>query len=817
MTGWLLPLVASAFWAGVLSWPVVHRALGSAGALVMGLGLLATAVATASTERPRPGVLEAAGLAGGRRDRVAAAVAPEPGPVPRAPPGVALLAAALSFVALGAGWAGLHEERIRGSPLNRLGPAWVVVEGSLDTDPSPGRFGWSAELRASAVQRNLPEAPGEPHRAIHERLWLEGSGSLPRARRGDRLEVTGRLLVQDDGDFATFLLHRGISVILEADRARRVGPSANLLVRAAQAARASLLGEVRALFGAREAGLLMGLALGDTLGLDPGDEEHFRATGLGHLLAVSGENVAMVLAPILGLALLLRLSAVGRFLLGGGAVLFFVVLTGAEPSVLRAGVMAGLALAGALLGRPRSTGSILAGAVLVLLVVDPFLVYSLGFQLSVAATAGIVALAGPLAARLRFLPRPLAIATATTLAAQAAVSPILLDQFHQVPWVTIVANVLAFPAVAPALLLGLAAAGVGLLFGPVGALLALVAAVPIRYLEVLADQMASAPLPSVTSKGDLPVLLGGMAAVAALAWWLRSGRRLPRSALVGGILVLTLFVWSTALRAGPPSGLVVHFFDVGQGDAALVRSPGGATLLIDGGPDPELTATKLAALGIKRLDAVVATHPHLDHFVGLPAVLARYPVGVVLDSGCRVPETRSAPYREFLRAVEREGVPEKHPREGDTWTVGDLTLRFLSPDRCWHGTNSDPNNDSLVILLTYREDSVLFANEPEMDAQKAMLENHEPLTAQVLNVPHHGADTSWLPFLQAVHEEVAVISVGQPNSYGHPTPHLLHELRTTGPAILRTDRCGDVTVAFSSAGLAVDTERCPGLLLQSSG
>jgi competence protein ComEC len=629
--------------------------------------------------------------------------------------------------------------------------------------------------------------------------------------------VSGRLLVQEDGDFATFLLHRGISVILEADRARRIGPSANPLVRAAQAARASLLGEVRALFGAREAGLLMGLALGDTSGLDPGDEEHFRATGLGHLLAVSGENVAMVLAPILGLALLLRLSAVGRFLLGGGAVLFFVVLTGDEPSVLRAGVMAGLALAGALLGRPRSTGSILAGAVLVLLVVDPFLVYSLGFQLSVAATAGIVALAGPLAARLRFLPRPLAIATATTLAAQAAVSPILLDQFHQVPWVTIAANVMAFPAVAPALLLGLAAAGVGLLFAPAGALLALLATVPIRYLEVLADQMASAPLPSVTSGGGLPVLLGGMAAVAALAWWLRSGRRLPRSFLVAGIFVLPLFVWATALRAGPPSGLVVHFFDVGQGDAALVRSPGGATLLIDGGPDPELTATKLAALGIKRLDAVVATHPHLDHFVGLPAVLARYPVGVVLDSGCRVPETRSAPYREFLRAVEREGVPEKHPREGDTWTVGDLTLKFLSPDRCWHGTNSDPNNDSLVILLTYREDSVLFANEPEADAQKAMLANDEPLTAQVMNVPHHGADTSWLPFLQAVHEEVAVISVGQPNSYGHPTPHLLHELRTTGPAILRTDRCGDVTVAFSPAGLAVDTERCPDLLLQSAG
>ena len=148
--------------------------------------------------------------------------------------------------------------------------------------------------------------------------------------------------------------------------------------------------------------------------------------------------------------------------------------------------------------------------------------------------------------------------------------------------------------------------------------------------------------------------------------------------------------------------------------------------------------------------------------------------------------------------------------------VGDLRFDVLSPDRCWHETNSDPNNDSLVLLLTYREDTVLFANEPEADAQQAMLDNHEPVTAEVLNVPHHGAGTSILPFFQAVHEEVAVVSVG-PNSYGHPVPETLEELRDTGARVYRTDRSGDVTIRFESPGIRVDTGTGRRFLFQGGG
>jgi competence protein ComEC len=446
----------------------------------------------------------------------------------------------------------------------------------------------------------------------------------------------------------------------------------------------------------------------------------------------------------------------------------------------------------------------LAGAVLLLLVLDPTLVWAIGFQLSVVATSGMTAMATTIADRLRFVPRPAAVAAGATVAAQLAVTPLLLFHFHEVPVVTLVANVLAFPAVSPALLLGLLAGGVGVVSTTLARPISAAATIPMRYLELLADRLAKAPVAWITSGGGIGVLVVGAAAVVSVAWLLRKRRRVPRPALFAAAVVLASIVWSGAVSSGALGGLVVRFIDVGQGDAALVSSPAGANVLIDGGPDETLVATKLAALGVKRLDMVVATHPHEDHYVGLADVLSRVHVGLVLDSGCRTPESESVPYRSFRRAVDAEDVDEQHPTRGDVYVVGDLRFEVLSPDRCWEGTNSDPNNDSLVLRLTAGDATVLFANEPEAEAQQAMLDDGVLLTADVLNVPHHGAGTSIDPFFEAVDERVAVVSVG-PNTYGHPVPHTLETLRATGARVFRTDRSGDVVVSFGEASMTVLT------------
>ncbi|MEW6059484.1 MAG: DNA internalization-related competence protein ComEC/Rec2 [Actinomycetota bacterium] len=796
MSGWILPCAAASFWAGLLLWPVVNPGLPVWAWIVAGIGALASGLALAPPLSDGNDPVAAAGLVPAESEPdPLQAVAPVRTGAGRGPPACALVLVLLGVLALGAGWGGVHARRTEGSLLGRLAPRRVELEGNLRTDPSQGDHGWSAVLDVSSARWDGGAA------ALRESVWVQGPGDRPVAVRGDRVRVLGEIERPGDAGFATFLARRGLAVEIRADEVVRLGSASAPIIRSAQAFRAFVGRSIGRLFPAREAGLLMGLALGDDSRLDPDVARDFQATGLGHLLVVSGENVAMVLGPVIGLAAFLHLSRVPRFLLGLSTVVFFVVLTGAEPSVMRAGVMASLTLAGVFLGRPRSTAAILAGAVLVLLVLDPTLVWSIGFQLSVAATAGMIALASPVAERLRFLPRPVALAAGTTIAAQLGVTPILLFHFHEVPGVTVLANLLAFPAVSPALVLGLIAAGTGLLFEPLGRPLAFVAALPMRYLEVVADRLASAPLPWITSGGGLvPPIAGGLAVVLS-AWWLRSGRRLPRAAIAVGCVLLPLYVWTSAVSSGPPSGLAIRFFAVGLGDAALVSSPEGANVLIDAGPDPVEVATKLSSLGVKRLDLVVATHPHADHVAGFPAVMARFPIGLVLEPGCAEP---SPAYAEFLRTLAEEDLPVEHPRTGDTFDVGGIGIEVLAPEGCASGTDSDPNNDSLVLRVTYGEDVVLFGADAQAQSQQAMLDEHAPLAAEVLKVPHHGGDTSLVEFFHAVDPRLAVVSVG-PNDYGHPVPSVLEELRATGAEVLRTDMDGDITVTFAPEGLLVES------------
>jgi competence protein ComEC len=795
---WMLPSAVVAFALGLLSWTSMPRWVESWMAFVLGLVALGAGWLVAGRERSGPGPLARAKLL--LPDHPAVEAVAGRRVTPTVAPVVAVILSAIGVLALGTGWSGFHHRALDGALLATLGPERVVIEGTLKTDPRKTTLGWSATAQVYRVEWSDGAA------TLRSSVWVSGSDDMPRARRGDLVRLEGVVRVPDDEGFAEALRHKGIPSQLRVQTLTRVGPSPSAFVRAAQAARNVVGSSIERVFPSREAGLLLGLLLGDDSRLDAGLERDFRAAGLSHLLVVSGGNVAMVLAPVLAAAALLRLSRWPKFAVGFGSVAFFTILTGAEPSVLRAGVMACIALVGVLAGRPRTTASILSAAVLGLLILDPWLVWSVGFQLSVTATAGMVALASPLAERFgRLLPSPIATAAGATISAQLGVTPILLYHFHEVPLVTLPANLAAFPVVAPSLLLGAVAAGTGLVWFPLGKVVAAVALLPMRWLELVADHLGKAPVGYLTSEGGPLVLVAGTAVAAAVIVWIRTGWKPPRTATAVAVAVLPVFVWASALGSGPPDGFTVRFFDVGQGDAALLTTPEGATVLVDGGPERDQVATEISALGIKRLDIVVASHPHADHIVGLPSVLARSPVGLLLQPGCE--EDEPSPLQADLdHAIADESIAVRNPRAGDTFWLGLLRLDVLSPDRCWTGTESDANNDAIVIRASYERHVVLIATEPEEPAQEWLLESGTDLRADVLKVPHHGAATSVPEFFEAVDADVAIVSVGE-NDYGHPTAFTLDALWASGAQVWRTDRHGTITVSFAGLTPTVESER----------
>ena len=791
MSAWLLPVATAAFWIGLLLGfgPATGVAAWIPG--VLGVASIVSATLAAPAVSRSDPVADAGLVPDDRRpahalERVAAPRRLQGGSAP-----IVVVLAVVGVASVGSAWAILSEARLAASPLGAVAPGRAEVEATLREDPRPGALGWHA-----LADVRLVRAAGRVQ-TLRETIWLSGDSEPPTATRGDLVRAEGSLEIPEDPDFLDAIHAKGVAVTLRASTMERVAGSPNPFVRATQAVRTTIGRSIEAVFPPREAGLLMGLALGDDSHLDDGVERDFKATGLTHLLVVSGGNVAMVLGPVLALVTTLGIPRPAQVAVGLATVAFIVVLTGAEPSVLRAGAMASLTLIGLLLGRARSSAVVLSGAVMLLLILQPVLVRSVGFQLSVTATAGMVALAGPLGDRFsHVVPAPVAAAAGTTLAAQLGVTPVLLFHFHDVPGVTLIANVVAAPTVAPSLLLGLVAAGAGIVSAPLGHLLGLGAQVPMRALELIENVAGRAPVAHVTSRGGPVVLVLGTGIVIAVTVALRTGWRPSRRAIVAGVMAVPVLVWNSAASVGPPASLTVRFFDVGQGDAALVTTPAGVAMLVDGGPDEDQVATELAALGVKRLDVVVASHPHADHVVGLPSVLARFQVGVVLQPGCPSTSTLQA---DLDTAIADEGIEVRTPWAGETFVVGDVRLDVLSPPECYSGTESDTNNDALVIRLSLGDDVVLFATEPEEPAQEWLVEQRDQggldLSADVLKVPHHGAATSVAEFFDAVAAPVAVVSVGE-NTYGHPTAFTLDAIADAGSTIWRTDQHGTITLEF---------------------
>ncbi len=551
---------------------------------------------------------------------------------------------------------------------------------------------------------------------------------------------------------------------------------------------------------AREAELARGFVLGEDEGIDARTEEDFRRSGLAHLLAVSGQNVtllALLAMPLLGaFGIPLR----ERLLWVLALIAVYVPVAGAGPSIQRAAVMGAVGVLATLGGRRSSRIYALALAALVTLSVDPGIGADVGWQLSFAAVLGILLLASPLRRAIEgrvgegAWRRALAEGVAVTVAATLATAPLIAFHFERLSTTTLVANVLALPAVAPAMWLSMCGAG-----------LAQVPGVPLEPLNginalLLAYIAQVAAWSAAPGWAELEVHLSGldMAAVyAGLGVGLLGCWRWPRYAValaaIGLALLLPLPVGGRA-EDGPPPGLRVEVLDVGQGDAILFQPAAAPAVLVDGGPPGEGLARKLEGAGVSSLGAAIATHDQSDHVGGIEEILGVVPVEHLVYARLG---------RELIARGAAAGARPERVTAGRELCSGRLCLRVLWPplELLVGGSSSaDPNHLALVIEARWRDFRMLLTADAEAESV--------PIDAgpvDVLKVAHHGSEDAGLgALLDLVRPRLAVISVGSDNPYGHPTPQTLATLARHRIPTLRTDEDGAIEIDVDGRGFRLD-------------
>jgi len=556
----------------------------------------------------------------------------------------------------------------------------------------------------------------------------------------------------------------------------------------------------RRLFGA-QAPLVDALVIARRAELPAELRERYTRSGLAHLLSISGLHVAFFAAWLNVVLVRLRLGARPRFVAATFVMLAYVWLLGFPAPATRSAVMLAMLDIAKLRQRVVAPRGLVALAALCVMFGDPWSVQSVGAWLSVAAVAAVI-WAGRATERHGKVVRLLAPAAAATL----FTAPITAYTFGTVAPIGVLANLAAIP------LAGLAVPGLMVALLVSSSWLAAGAGLCLALLDVVAR--AAAALPG----GHFIMIAGPRAAamwlgVLAVAWWLwNSPRRrwviAARASLIAAVLSLTA-VFAAFTRLSDCRCLTVSFLDVGQGDAVALRSPAGRWLLIDGGPrGPQGDAGRrvvvpfLRSHGASQLAGVVATHAHLDHFGGLPAVLDAFDPAFVLEPGEPVPD---AGYLGFLAAVESDGAEWRAARRGDRLELDGVTVEVLSPDSAWAGSQTDINEESVVLLVTYGATRLLLAGDAGMPTEAHLAGQVGHVT--LLKVGHHGSrgatSDRWLDELRPAE---AVISVGAKNRYGHPAAETLARLRAHGVTVLRTDERGTITFTVSSHGTLAITD-----------
>jgi competence protein ComEC len=682
--------------------------------------------------------------------------------------------------------------------------------GSIDSDAFEGRAG-SPATATGYVADTPRRSRGEVRVRIQTpdgRLQVEAPEPVEQLPVGSRIAARGTL-AEPEPWRAGELRRHGIAMVLSAPQIELAGGQRGDL----QGELDEIRSRAEAALGRgpreREAALARGFVLGQDDRIDPATVDEFKRSGLAHLLAVSGQNVmllALLAWPLLALgAIPLR----ARLLCLLALIAIYVPVAGAGPSIQRAGVMGAAGIVTTLASRPSSRWYALLLAAAATLAVNPRASGDVGWQLSFAAVAGILLWAQPIRRLLggdgAGVRRAVAEGAALTIAATVATAPLMAHHFERLSLAALPANLIALPAVAPAMWLGMLSAGAGQLAAVPVEPLNWLCSLCVAYIAQVAHWFSEPSWAAIELRLDDPLevalaYLGLLAAMRlALAWFgrrrgfatARAGWRAAAAAVGAVAILVAASVGAPGAPPTDPAALRVVMLDVGQGDSILLDPPRADPVLVDGGPPGGELRERLREQGVEALAAVVLTHESSDHAGGIKEVLGAVPVRRLLYGRADA---------ELLGAARAADTERTRVAEGSGFRSGELRLSVLWPPReVVAAPTDDPNARSLVMVAEWRHFSILLTADAEAEAVPI-----EPGPVDVLKVAHHGsADEGLEGLLERTVPRVALISVAEDNPYGHPTPQTLGELAEREVRVLRTDQRGSIPIEADAEGWRV--------------
>jgi competence protein ComEC len=568
---------------------------------------------------------------------------------------------------------------------------------------------------------------------------------------------------------------------------------------------------MRRLYGTR-AGTVDALVVNRRGAMPPELKNRYARAGLVHILSISGFHVGVIVGWIVLLARAAGLSGPRAALAAAGIAAVYVLFLDWPPPAARAALLAGLAAQFHLRQRNVETWSLLAFTFLLVLLFDPWAIFDAGAWLSAGALTGALLAT-------RWSDR--AVGTSWfwrtfsgSIGATLATAPISAAMFGTVSLAGLGLNFIAIPLAAvavPGILLSLMAAAI---LPPLAAPLAAGSGALLGLLDQVAWWGGSWSGAAITVPAEPRSALPWLVLIVLTGWGIsgHSNRwvAVRRWTLAAAAASWLLLLFEGVRGADVDSGLTLHFLDVGQGDAAVLHTPGGHWVLIDGGPvgDGWDAGRRVVVPFLERHRAstvalVLLSHAHADHLGGLPAVVDRYPTGQVMEPADLVADPL---YGGWLDQLEAHDIPWAAARAGQTFVVDSVRFTVMHPDTTWPGWQEDLNEDSAVILVEYRGFRALFPGDAGLPAEEWLKGRIGPV--DVLKVGHHGSrSATGQRWLEELRPEVAVISTGKGNRYGHPHQEVVQRLVADSISLWRTDQDGAIEVAVDSGGFSISADR----------